>query len=71
MQKKNEQLKNGKAKVEAKLKLYLEKFKELESRVSIQEKEAAKNRVVDAILIQKKVIVYLLTAKYSHIERDQ
>ncbi|WMV14837.1 hypothetical protein MTR67_008222 [Solanum verrucosum] len=55
MQKKNEELKNEEAKVEAKLKMYLEKLKELESRVSLQEEQAAKNRVVDVSLIQKMV----------------
>ncbi|WMV57952.1 hypothetical protein MTR67_051337 [Solanum verrucosum] len=55
MQKKNEELKNEEAEVHAKLKMYLEKFKELESTVSTQEKEAAKNRAVDASLIQKMV----------------
>uniref|UniRef100_A0A0V0IY69 Putative ovule protein n=1 Tax=Solanum chacoense TaxID=4108 RepID=A0A0V0IY69_SOLCH len=47
MQRKNEELKNGKAEVEAKQKMYLEKLKELESRVSLQEGEAAKNGAVD------------------------
>ncbi|KAH0759531.1 hypothetical protein KY290_023024 [Solanum tuberosum] len=37
----------------------------LESRVSIQEKEAAKNRVVDAILIQKRV--QALEAEDDHV----
>ncbi|KAG5593323.1 hypothetical protein H5410_043837 [Solanum commersonii] len=55
MQRKNEELKNEKAEVEAKLKMYLEKFKELESRVSLQEEEAAKNRAVDVSVIQKMV----------------
>ncbi|XP_049397230.1 uncharacterized protein LOC125861353 [Solanum stenotomum] len=55
MKRKNEELKNEKAKVEAKLKMYLEKFKELESRVSLQEEEAAKNRAVDVSVIQKMV----------------
>ncbi|KAG5568768.1 hypothetical protein H5410_064222 [Solanum commersonii] len=55
MQKKNEHLKNEDVEVHAKLKMYLEKFKELESTVSTQQKEAVKNRVVDASLIQKMV----------------
>ncbi|KAH0642505.1 hypothetical protein KY290_034089 [Solanum tuberosum] len=44
---KNGQVENEKAEVEAKAKVYLEKLKELESRVSLQEEEAAKNRPVD------------------------
>ncbi|KAH0737573.1 hypothetical protein KY290_036278 [Solanum tuberosum] len=44
---KNGQVENEKAEVEAKVKVYLEKLKELESRVSLQEEEAAKNRPVD------------------------
>ncbi|KAH0664971.1 hypothetical protein KY285_026177 [Solanum tuberosum] len=55
MQRKNEELKNEKAEVEAKLKMYLEKFKEWESRVSLQEEEAAKNHVADVSMIQKMV----------------
>uniref|UniRef100_A0A0V0ICM3 Putative ovule protein n=1 Tax=Solanum chacoense TaxID=4108 RepID=A0A0V0ICM3_SOLCH len=55
MQRKNEELKNGKAEVEAKQKMYLEKLKELESRVSLQEEETAKNRAVDVSLIQNMV----------------
>ncbi|WMV32059.1 hypothetical protein MTR67_025444 [Solanum verrucosum] len=35
--------------------MYLEKLKELESRVSLQEEEAAKNVVVDISVIQKMV----------------
>ncbi|KAG5600362.1 hypothetical protein H5410_031732 [Solanum commersonii] len=54
-QKKNQELKNEEAKVEAKLKMYLQKFKELESTISLQEEETAKNRVVDVSLIQKMV----------------
>ncbi|KAG5584044.1 hypothetical protein H5410_044478 [Solanum commersonii] len=47
--------KNGKAEVEAKVNMYFEKLKELESRVSLQEKQAAKNVVVDVPVIQKMV----------------
>ncbi|KAG5596941.1 hypothetical protein H5410_038173 [Solanum commersonii] len=54
-QKKNQELKNEEAEVQAKLKMYLQKFKELESTVSLQEEEAAKNHVVDVSLIQKMV----------------
>lgn len=53
MQRENEELKNGKAEVEAKLKMYLGKFKELESRVSLQEVETAKTRTVDVSVIHK------------------
>ncbi|KAH0679504.1 hypothetical protein KY289_020769 [Solanum tuberosum] len=53
MQRKNKELKNEKAEVEAKLKMYLEKLKELESRVSLEEEQAAKNRTVDVSVIQK------------------
>ncbi|KAH0683018.1 hypothetical protein KY289_020770 [Solanum tuberosum] len=53
IQRKNEELKNEKTEVEAKLKMYLEKFKELETRVSLQEEKAAKYRVVDVSVIQK------------------
>ncbi|KAH0713285.1 hypothetical protein KY289_009244 [Solanum tuberosum] len=52
MQKKNEELKNEKAKVEAKLKLYLEKLKEWESRVSIQEEEVATNGAMNMQSLQ-------------------
>lgn len=55
MQRKYEEVKNEKAEVEAKLKMYLEKFKELESRVSLQEEEAAQNRAVDVSVIRKMV----------------
>ncbi|KAG5590844.1 hypothetical protein H5410_041358 [Solanum commersonii] len=54
-QRKNEQQKNGKAEVKAKVNMYFEKLKELESRVSLQEEEAGKNAVVDVSVIQKMV----------------
>ncbi|TMW94521.1 hypothetical protein EJD97_010161 [Solanum chilense] len=53
MQRENAELKNGKAEVEAKLKMYLGKFKELEGRVSLQEVETAKTRTVDVSVIHK------------------
>ncbi|KAH0742768.1 hypothetical protein KY290_030761 [Solanum tuberosum] len=53
MQEKNEELKNEEAKVEAKLKMYSQKFTHLENTVSLQEEGAAKNRAVNVSLIQK------------------
>ncbi|KAH0681467.1 hypothetical protein KY284_022552 [Solanum tuberosum] len=53
MQKKNADLKNEEAKVEAKLKMYLQKLTRLEKTVSLQEKGAAKNSAVNVSLIQK------------------
>lgn len=47
MRRKNEELKNEKDKVQGRAKLYLEKLKELESRVSLKEEETAKNGIVD------------------------
>ncbi|KAH0698935.1 hypothetical protein KY284_013150 [Solanum tuberosum] len=55
MQKKNEDLKNEEAKVEAKLKMYLQKLTHLENTVSLQEKGVAKNSAVNVSLIQKMV----------------
>ncbi|KAG5627260.1 hypothetical protein H5410_012478 [Solanum commersonii] len=65
IQRKYEQLKNGKSKVKAKLKMYLEKFKEFESRVSLQKQEAAKYRAADVSVIQK--MLEDLTAKDDDI----
>ncbi|KAH0716767.1 hypothetical protein KY285_012798 [Solanum tuberosum] len=48
MQRKNEELKNEKAKVDGRVKLYLEKLKELESTVSLKEEETAKNEDLEA-----------------------
>ncbi|KAH0756197.1 hypothetical protein KY290_026467 [Solanum tuberosum] len=53
MQKKNEDLQNEEAKVEPKLKMYLEKLTHLENTVSLQQKGAAKNSAVNVSLIQK------------------
>ncbi|KAH0640378.1 hypothetical protein KY285_036964 [Solanum tuberosum] len=53
MQRKNQQLKNEDAEVEAKLNTYLQKFKQLENIVLLEEKEAAKKCAVDVSLIQK------------------
>ncbi|KAG5599082.1 hypothetical protein H5410_030452 [Solanum commersonii] len=47
MRRKNDELKNEKDKVQGRAKLYLEKLKELESRVSLKEEETAKNGIVD------------------------
>ncbi|KAH0636996.1 hypothetical protein KY289_036911 [Solanum tuberosum] len=48
MERKNEELKNEKDKVQGRAKLYLEKLKELESRVSLKEEETAKNEALEA-----------------------
>ncbi|KAH0728583.1 hypothetical protein KY285_004246 [Solanum tuberosum] len=56
MQKKYEDLKNEEAKVEAKLKMYLQKLTHLENTVSLQQKGAAINSAVNVSLIQKMVV---------------
>ncbi|KAH0696251.1 hypothetical protein KY290_013605 [Solanum tuberosum] len=48
MRRKNEELKNEKDKVQGRAKLYLEKLKELESRVSLKEEETTKNEALEA-----------------------
>ncbi|KAH0660514.1 hypothetical protein KY289_029262 [Solanum tuberosum] len=53
MQKKNEELKKEEAKVDAKLKMYLQKFRHLENTISLQQKGGGKNRAVNVSLIQK------------------
>ncbi|KAF3650719.1 putative leucine-rich repeat-containing protein-like isoform X2 [Capsicum annuum] len=55
MERKCEGLKNEKEEVEAKLKVYVEKFEELERRVLVQEEEAAKKCHVDVAVIRKMV----------------
>lgn len=55
MERKCEELKNEKDEAEAKLKMYVEMFKELERRVMLQEEEAAKKRDVDVSVIHKLV----------------
>ncbi|KAH0725629.1 hypothetical protein KY284_001494 [Solanum tuberosum] len=55
MQKKNEELKKEEAKVDAKLKMYLQNFTHLENTISLQQKGAGKNRAVNVSLIQKMV----------------
>ncbi|KAH0731850.1 hypothetical protein KY289_003038 [Solanum tuberosum] len=55
MERKNQQLKNEKAQVQAKLYMYLEKFKQLESIILLEEKEAAKNCAVNVSLFQKRL----------------
>ncbi|KAH0705358.1 hypothetical protein KY290_010053 [Solanum tuberosum] len=55
MQTKIQQLKKEEAEVEAKVNMYLQKLKHFESTVLLYEKEAARNRVVHVLLIQKRL----------------